>query len=205
MLISLGPQAFISPAPVLLVGTYDAEGRPNIMTAAWGGLCCSQPPCLSVSLRRATWTSRSLQQREAFTVSIPSRSMVGQADFAGLVSGRHEDKFRTLGLTPLAGEHVDAPFVAECPVVLELLLRHTQELGSHIQFIGEIMDVKVRRDCLTPEGLPDAGRIDALMFSPMSKEYYGMGEFIARASAIGKTIARKGQFEHHGDGIVERS
>lgn len=199
MLISLGPQAFISPAPVLLVGTYDAEGRPNIMTAAWGGICCSQPPCLSVSLRKATWTSRSLQQRQAFTVSIPHRKMVGQADFAGLVSGRHEDKFGTLGLTPQAGEHVDAPFVAECPVVLELLLRHTHELGSHIQFIGEIMDVKVSRDCLTPEGLPDAGRIDALMFSPMSKEYYGMGEFIARASAIGKTIKREAHLERHTD------
>ena len=163
--------------------------------------CSVKPPFFSCQLIKR---SRSLQQREAFTVSIPSRSMVGQADFAGLVSGRHEDKFQTLGLTPLAGEHVDAPFVAECPVVLELLLRHTHELGSHIQFIGEIMDVKVRRDCLTPEGLPDAGRIDALMFSPMSKEYYGMGEFIARASAIGKTIARKGQFEHHRDDTMER-
>ena len=193
MLISLGPQAFIVPAPVLLVGTYDPEGRPNIMTAAWGGLCCSQPPCLSVSLRKATWTCHSLQQREAFTVSIPGRQMVGQADFAGLVSGRHEDKFQTLGLTPRPGDHVDAPFVEECPVVLELLLRHTLELGSHIQFVGEIMDVKLSRDCLTPEGLPDPARIDALMFVPMIKEYYGMGEFIARASAVGKTVKRGGR------------
>ena len=128
MLTSLGPQAFISPAPVLLVGTYDESGHPNIMTAAWGGLCCSQPPCLSVSLRRSSWSCRSLQQKQAFTVSIPSRRMVGQADFAGLVSGRQEEKFQALGLTPQAGEHVDAPFVAECPVVLELLLRHTLAL-----------------------------------------------------------------------------
>lgn len=190
MLISLGPQAFISPAPVMLVGTYDAEGRPNIMTATWGGVSCSQPPCLSVSLRRSTWTCRAVQQKKAFTVSIPAREMAGQADFAGLVSGSQENKFQTLGLTPVPGDHVDAPFVAECPVVLELLLRHTLELGSHIQFVGEIMDVKVNRDCLTPEGLPDASRIDALSFAPLTKEYYGTGEFVARAFAVGKTVKR---------------
>ena len=190
MLISLGPQAFISPAPVMLVGTYDAEGRPNIMTATWGGVSCSQPPCLSVSLRRSTWTCRAVQQKKAFTVSIPAREMAGQADFAGLVSGSQENKFQTLGLTPVPGDHVDAPFVAECPVVLELLLRHTLELGSHIQFVGEIMDVKVNRDCLTPEGLPDPSRIDALSFAPLTKEYYGTGEFVARAFAVGKTVKR---------------
>ena len=190
MLISLGPQAFISPAPVMLVGTYDAEGRPNIMTATWGGVSCSQPPCLSVSLRRSTWTCRAVQQKKAFTVSIPAREMAGQADFAGLVSGSQENKFQTLGLTPVPGDHVDAPFVAECPVVLEPLLRHTLEPGSHIQFVGEIMDVKVNRDCLTPEGLPDASRIDALSFAPLTKEYYGTGEFVARAFAVGKTVKR---------------
>ena len=190
MLISLRPQPFISPAPVMLVGTYDAEGRPNIMTATWGGVSCSQPPCLSVSLRRSTWTCRAVQQKKAFTVSIPAREMAGQADFAGLVSGSQENKFQTLGLTPVPGDHVDAPFVAECPVVLELLLRHTLELGSHIQFVGEIMDVKVNRDCLTPEGLPDASRIDALSFAPLTKEYYGTGEFVARAFAVGKTVKR---------------
>ncbi|WP_346665716.1 flavin reductase family protein [uncultured Mailhella sp.] len=190
MLISLGPQAFISPAPVMLVGTYDAEGRPNIMTATWGGVSCSQPPCLSVSLRRSTWTCRAVQQKKAFTVSIPAREMAGQADFAGLVSGSQENKFQTLGLTPVPGDHVDAPFVAECPVVLELLLRHTLELGSHIQFVGEIMDVKVNRDCLTPEGLPDPARINALSFAPLTKEYYGTGEFVARAFAVGKTVKR---------------
>jgi len=188
MLISLGPQAFISPVPVLLIGTYDENGRPNIMAASWGGLCCSQPPCLAVSLRRTAWTCSALQYKGAFTISIPDRSLVRQADFSGLVSGRQEDKFRALGLTPQNGEHVDAPFVAECPVVLELLLRHTLELGSHIQFIGEIMDVKVREDCLSPEGLPDPVRIDALSFAPLIKEYYATGDFIARAFAVGRTV-----------------
>lgn len=190
MLTSLGPQAFALPAPVFLVGTYDGERRPNIMAAAWGGICASQPPCLAVSLRRATWTHASLSAREAFTVSIPSVRQAAQADFAGLVSGRHEDKFAALGLTPVPGEHVDAPYVDECPVVLELALRHTLELGSHTQFVGEIMDVKVDGGCLRPDGLPDPARIEALCFAPLTQEYYGMGEFVARAFALGKTAKR---------------
>lgn len=191
MLISLGPQAFLSPVPVMLVGTYDSEGRPNIMASAWGGLCSSQPPCLAVSVRRSAWTHRALKERQAFTVSLPARDQAGMADFIGLVSGRDEDKFAALGLTAAAGEHVDAPYVAECPVVLELLLRHALELGSHTQFVGEIMDVKVRKDCLTPDGLPDPARVGALHYAPLLNEYYGTGDFVARAFAVGKTVKRQ--------------
>lgn len=193
-MVSLGPQVFLSPVPVMLVGTYDASDRANIMAVAWGGLCCSQPPCLAVSLRRSTWTHRALVERQAFTVSLPGRSLVSQTDFAGLVSGRNENKFEALGLTALAGEHVDAPYVGECPVVLELLLRHTLELGSHTQFVGEIMDVKVKEECLTPDGLPDPMRIEALSYAPLVAEYHSTGSFVARAFAVGKTVKRQGKF-----------
>lgn len=195
MLISLGPQAFVPVTPVFLVGTYDEDGRPDIMPAAWGGVCSTQPPCLAVSLRRSRWTWRSIQLRRAFTVSIPDRVLAGETDFAGLVSGRSEDKFRTLGLTPCTGDHVDAPYVGECPVILELQLRHTLELGSHVQVVGEIMDVKVRQDCLTPEKLPDAGAVDALTYVPLAQEYRSTGEFVARAFAVGKTVKRHGDEE----------
>jgi flavin reductase (DIM6/NTAB) family NADH-FMN oxidoreductase RutF len=190
MFVSLGPQAFITPSPVMLVGTYDERGQANIMPAVWGGISCTQPPCLSVSIRRNSWTCRTIQYRKAFTVSIPNSHQAGQTDFSGLVSGQSEDKFRILGWTAQAGDHVDAPFVAECPVVLELLLKHTLDLGSHIQFTGEIMDAKVHRNCLNSEGLPDPSLMDALSFSPLSKEYYGTGSFVARAFAVGKTILK---------------
>ena len=190
MLSSLGSRPFCLPAPVWLVGTYDAEGRPNVMTAVAGGLCSTQPPCLGVSLRRGGWTHASLPGRAAFTVAVPSRSLAARVDFAGLMSGRNADKFAAAGLTPVAGEHVDAPYVAECPVVLELALRHTLELGSHTLYVGEIMDVKVEESCLRPDGLPDPARIDALCFAPLTHEYYATGDFVARAYAVGKTLRR---------------
>ena len=190
MLSSLGSLPFCLPAPVWLVGTYDAEGRPNVMTAVAGGLCSTQPPCLGVSLRRGGWTHASLPGRAAFTVAVPSRSLAARVDFAGLMSGRNADKFAAAGLTPVAGEHVDAPYAAECPVVLELALRHTLELGSHTLYVGEIMDVKVEESCLRPDGLPDPARIDALCFAPLTHEYYATGDFVARAYVVGKTLRR---------------
>jgi flavin reductase (DIM6/NTAB) family NADH-FMN oxidoreductase RutF len=116
---SLGAQTLIFPTPVWIIGSYDQEGRPNGMTAAWGGICCSDPPCVAVSLRKATYSYGSLIARQAFTVSVPSQAQVKQADYFGLTSGRQRDKFAAAGLTPVRSELVDAPYVGECPLVLD--------------------------------------------------------------------------------------
>jgi flavin reductase (DIM6/NTAB) family NADH-FMN oxidoreductase RutF len=88
---SIGAKTVLYPTPVLIVGTFDAEGKPNMMAAAWGGICCSRPPCVAVSLRKATYTYGNIVAREAFTLSIPSEAYVKEADYVGLVSGRNED------------------------------------------------------------------------------------------------------------------
>ncbi len=187
-LVSIGPRPFAGLAPVFWVGTYDSRNRANIMTAAMGGLCCLHPPCLSVSVDTSSWTHGAISERRAFTVSIPDQSLVREFDFCGLVSGRDEDKFSALGLTPGVGEHVDAPYVEECPVVIELLLRHSLPLGSHTQFVGEIMDVKIRPECLNSDLVPEPEALRSFCFYPMSGEYYDLGRFLARAFAVGKTL-----------------
>ncbi|MGZ4903138.1 MAG: flavin reductase family protein, partial [Halobacteriota archaeon] len=106
---SIGAQHTGFPAPVFVVGTYDLEGKPNVMTAAWGGICCSAPPCVAVSLREATYTYRNILERKAFTISIPSEKYVKEADYFGIASGKHVDKFSATGLTPAKSEIVDAP------------------------------------------------------------------------------------------------
>lgn len=190
MLVSLGAQPFCLPLPVLLVGTYDAAGRANLAAAVYGGICSLQPPSFCVSMSRGSWTRKAIAERGAFSVGLPSRNMAAQADFVGMVSGRQEDKFAALGLSPVAGQHVDAPYVAECPVVLELILTHTHELGSHTLFVGEIMDLKVEKEALREDGVPDPARLDTLGYAPLAGEYLGMGEFVARAHAVGKTARR---------------
>lgn len=190
MLQSLGAGIFTIPTPVFLVGVYDRFGRPNIMPASWGGVCASQPPGMAVSIRKTRWTHAALLERRAFTISLPSRAMAAQADYAGLHSGADVDKFAVLGLSAVAAEHVDAPYVGECPVVIELTLLQSVELGSHTQFIGEIMDVKVDKACLREDGQPDPAAIDPLVFVPLLKEYWSLGEFTAQAYSAGHAVSR---------------
>jgi len=183
---SLGAKTLVYPTPVFVVGTYDKEGKPNVMTAAWGGICCSQPPCVAVSLRKATYTYGNIIARKAFTISIPSEVHVKQADYFGMVSGRDEDKFAESGLTPVKSDLVDAPYVKEFPLILECRLVHTFELGLHTQFVGEVVDVKVEKSVMGKGLMADIGKVRPLSFAPDAQSYYGLGDFIGNAFSIGK-------------------
>lgn len=157
---ALGPVTLAYPMPAFLVAAYDEEGKANIMTAAWGGICCSNPPCIAVSLRPERWTHKAIVARRAFTVCVPSAAQAAMVDFAGMVSGARGDKFSATGLTAVRSTVVDAPYVDECPLVLECELQATLELGSHTQFVGRILNVGIETDCLNESGQPDMYRID---------------------------------------------
>ena len=184
---SLGAQTIAYPAPAFLVGTYDAEGKANIMTAAWSGICCSRPPCIAVSLRKATYSYGNIVARKAFTVNMPSEKYAREVDFAGLVSGRDQDKFVAAGLTATASQAVDAPYVEEFPLVLECKLLHTFEIGLHTQFVGEIVDVKAEEDVLNEKGKPDIEKVKPIIFSPSVRQYHGIGRLLGKAFSMGKT------------------
>jgi flavin reductase (DIM6/NTAB) family NADH-FMN oxidoreductase RutF len=187
---SLGAKTLAYPVPVFIVGTYDKEGKPNVMTAAWAGICCSAPPCIAVSLRKATYSYGNIVERKAFTINIPSEAYIKQADYIGIVSGRDNDKFSAASLTPVQSEFVDAPYVKEFPVVIECRLTHTLEIGLHTQFIGEIVDVKADEAVLSEKGSPDIGKIKPIIFTPESRTYWSVGQCIGKAFSIGKDIAK---------------
>ncbi len=184
---SLGAKTIVYPTPVLVVGTYDADGIPNVMTAAWGGVCCSVPPCIAVSLREATYSHGNIVRRKAFTVNVPSERHVKEADYFGIVSGKVEDKFAVSGLTPLRSDLVDAPYIAEFPLVLECRLAQTIELGLHTQFVGEILDVKADESVLNQAGLPDIRKLLPIIFAPETRTYHAVGRDLGLAFTIGKT------------------
>jgi flavin reductase (DIM6/NTAB) family NADH-FMN oxidoreductase RutF len=182
---SVGAKTVLFPTPVLIVGTFDAEGKPNMMAAAWGGICCSRPPCVAVSLRKATYSYANIVAREAFTLSIPSDAYVEEADYVGLVSGRNEDKFAETGLTAVASSIVDAPYVDEFPFALECKLLHTIEIGLHTQFIGEVLDIKADENVLDGNRI-DIERVRPFLFAPDNGAYYGLGPRLGKAFSIGK-------------------
>jgi flavin reductase (DIM6/NTAB) family NADH-FMN oxidoreductase RutF len=188
MKTSIGAKTLIYPTPAWVVGTYDKDGKPNVATVAWGGICCSKPPCVAISLRKATYSHGNIVQRKAFTVSVPSETHVKQADYFGIASGRDTDKFATAGLTPVKSDLVDAPYVSEFPLVLECELLHTVEIGLHTQFIGQIVDVKADEEVLGENGLPVMEKVRPLVFAPETHGYHGIGPFLGQAFAIGKKL-----------------
>jgi flavin reductase (DIM6/NTAB) family NADH-FMN oxidoreductase RutF len=182
---SLGARTLAFPVPVWVVGTYDAGGRPNVMTASWAGICCSKPPCLNVSLRKATYSFAALMERRAFTVSIPSVDQAKEADYFGKASGRDADKFAATGLTAARSDLVDAPYVEEFPLVLECRILHDLEIGLHTLFVGEILDVKAYEAVLGEKGLPDIGAARPFVFAPESRSYFAVGERLGPAFRMG--------------------
>jgi flavin reductase (DIM6/NTAB) family NADH-FMN oxidoreductase RutF len=185
---SFGAKTLIYPTPVWCVGTYDVQGKPNVMTVAWGGICCSSPPCVTVSLRKATYTYGSLMEKKAFTLSVPTEKHAEIADYFGIASGRNENKFEKSGLTPVKSDLVDAPYVKEFPMVLECKMIHHYKIGLHTHFIGEILDVKVDDNMLDEAGNPDIDKIKPILFCPTAQKYHGTGPFIGKAFSIGRKL-----------------
>lgn len=187
---SLGAETFAMPTPVWLVGTYDKDGQANIATIAWGGICCSNPPSVTISLRPSRHTYDAIMERKAFTINVASEAFAREADYAGIASGRNVDKFAAAGLTPVRSDLVDAPYVAEFPLVMECRLLQTVELGVHTQFIGEIIDVKAEEAVLDANGVLDAAKVLPLVYSPANRTYYGLGAVVAKGFDIGKELLK---------------
>jgi len=187
---SFGSKTLIYPTPVWCVGSYDTQGQPNVMTIAWGGICCSSPPCVTVSLRKATYTYGNIMAHEAYTLSVPSENHAAQADFFGMASGRDVDKFKKTGLTPVRSEIVAAPYVDEFPMILECKVIHHYEIGLHTHFVGEIMDVKVDASVLDNNGKPDIEKVRPMVFSPEVRTYHGVGKPVGKAFGMGKRLMK---------------
>jgi len=185
---SLGAKTLVYPAPVLVVGTYDQAGNPNVMTASWAGIASSQPPCVAVSIRQVTSSYANIMRRKAFTLAIASEPYVKQVDYFGLVSGRTANKFAAAKLTPVKSKLVDAPYVKELPLVLECKLVHVTDLGLHTQFIGEVLDVKADDEIIGSGGAVDIRRLRPLIFTPDTQEYFGVGGFVGKVFSAGKDI-----------------
>ncbi|MCW4050264.1 MAG: flavin reductase family protein [Candidatus Bathyarchaeota archaeon] len=177
---SLGAKTWSVPSPVWVVGTNDKEGKPNFMTAAWGGICCSRPPCIYVSLREATYSYGNIVERQAYTVSIPGEEYWRETDYMGIASGRDTDKMKDTDLTAIQSELVDAPYVDEFPLILECKVIETVKIGLHTQFIGEILDVKADEDVITG-GAPDTQKIRPLLFGSGDRGYHTVGVKLADA------------------------
>ncbi len=186
---SLGANPMSFPSPAWCVGTYDKNGKPNVMTAAYGGICCAKPPCINVCLRKATYSHGNIMEKRAYTVNIASERYVTEVDYFGMASGRDVDKFARTGLTPIKSELVDAPYIEEFPVIVECKVVEIFELGMHTMFVGEVMDVKANEDVLHEKTkMPAMESFKPLVFDIGTRAYLGVGNSLGRAYNIGRGL-----------------
>ena len=178
---SIGRKTILLTHPVLIVGTYNETGVPNMMAASWGGICCSEPPCVTISLRSNRASYDNILKTKAFTINLPPEKYVEEADFSGVYSGKNLNKFEETGLTAVHAEIVEAPYIKQFQLNLLCKLIKTVEIGIHTQFIGEIMDVLVDDDSINDKNLPDIEKIKPFIYDTASRAYYGIGNKLMNA------------------------
>lgn len=181
---SIGPKGHIHPKPAVVIGSYGANGKANIMTAAWAGVVNSVPMSIGVSIRPSRLTYENVMATKAFTINVPSAQFVAHMDYAGNISGYDEDKFEKLGLTPVKGEFINAPYIKEFPIVIECEVTETIDLGSHVQFIGKVIDTKVDMVYLDEKDQVDLSLINPVIYG--GEYYYGYGQRLGQPWDIGK-------------------
>lgn len=135
------PGNMLYPLPVVMVSMADRDGKYNIITIAWAGTVCTDPPMVSISVRPERYSYSILRESGEFVINLTTRKLVYATDYCGVKSGRDVDKFRELGLTPAAAAKVGAPMIGESPVNLECRVNQILDLGSHAMFLAEIVAV----------------------------------------------------------------
>ncbi|NOZ20180.1 MAG: flavin reductase family protein [Planctomycetes bacterium] len=172
----LPPFEALCPLPVVLLTCQDEEGKSNIITLAWVGICSSDPPQLSASVAPSRHSHDILEKAGYFVINVPSIPLLEKVDQAGCVSGRDVDKWQEIGFTPVPSDLAGAPLIEECPINIECKTRQYISLGGHDMFIGKILSVHANKDILDAEGGVDFAKAQPFCFN--HGEYWSLGEKI---------------------------
>ena len=176
----------LNPVPAVMVSVADKENRPNIITVAWAGTVCTNPPMVSISVRPSRHSYHIIEETGEFVINLTTAELAKACDYCGVVSGRDVDKFAKTGLTPMPVEHVHAPAIAESPVNIACRVVESRPLGSHTMFLAEVLGVTVDDKYLDESDrlhINDAGLV---MYS--HGEYFSLGEKLGK---FGYSVQKK--------------
>ena len=181
---NFGAKEMCYPMPVFIIGTYNDDGTPNAMNAAWGGV--TEEAQLTICVEAEHKTAKNIQRRKAFTVSMGTAQYVTACDYVGIVSGNDEpDKFAKAGFHATKSEYVDAPLIDELPMALECeFLSYDEETGL---LLGKIVNVCAEERILT-DGKIDLGKFHPITYDPSGHGYYTLGEKVGNAFSDGKAL-----------------
>ena len=183
--VTINPSTFLNPVPVVMV-TCGAMEKSNIITLAWAGTVNSDPPMLSVSIRKERYSHGIIKNNGVFAVNLVSKSLIHQCDYCGVKSGKDIDKFSKTNLTKIEGEVTGVPLIAESPASIECRVRQVIELGTHDLFLADIVNVVVSKELFDKKGAIDLRKAELVAYS--HGEYYALGEFLG---FYGYSVANK--------------
>lgn len=181
---NFGSKAFLYPQPVLIIATYDENGTPDAMNAAWGCICDYDKILLCLSAEHKT--VENLLARKAFTVSPADAAHVVAEDYVGVVSANKvSDKFKKAGFHATKSEFVDAPIINELPMTLECVLESFDKETEWV--VGKIVNVSAEESVLTDEKI-DPAKLQSIAFDPVNYAYHRLGEKVGNAFKDGLTL-----------------
>ena len=183
----LGVLQAVYPMPVLMIATYDENGKVDVMNAAWGNI--SAPDKIALFIGEAHKTTKNIRAMKAFTVSLADRAHLDEADFFGIASGNDmEDKFERTHMTARKSDKVNAPIIEEFPLVMECELAEIVETEHLHAVVGKIVNVAVEESALDENGKVNPDKLNAFAFDNFQAGYHAMGEKAGQAWSNGKKL-----------------
>ncbi|MBQ8823103.1 MAG: flavin reductase family protein [Lachnospiraceae bacterium] len=170
------PGNMLYPLPVVMISVADKAGKANIITVAWAGTVCTNPPMVYISVRPERYSYDILKETGEFVINLTTKDLAFATDYCGVKSGRDVDKFKEMNLTPVAGEKVKAPLIKESPVNLECRVTQVLPLGSHDMFLAEVVAVHADKQYMDEKGKFHLEYAEPIVYSHGS--YLATGETI---------------------------
>ena len=174
------------PVPAVMVSCQRPGEKPNIITIAWAGTVCTNPPMVSISVRPERYSYSILRDTKEFVLNLTTRELAKATDYCGVRSGRDVDKYREMHLTPLQSQQIQAPGIAESPVNIECKVKQILELGSHHLFLAEVLGVTVDETYLDEKGTFRLNQADLVAYC--HGQYRTLGESIG---SFGYSVRKK--------------
>ena len=171
--------AMLNPVPVVLIASKNARGLCNVFTVAWTGTICTNPPMISISIRKNRLSYEYINETKEFTLNIPSYSLVKETDFCGVKSGRDVDKIKEMNFTMKNSSNINVPYINECLISLECKVKQIIELGTHDLFISEVLSSHIDDSIIDKSGKIHFDKANLMCYC--HGEYFPMSQ-----NAIGK-------------------
>ncbi|MDO4160487.1 MAG: flavin reductase [Prevotellaceae bacterium] len=184
------PKAWVLPQPVLIIGTYDKDGVPNAMNAAWGGQWDENEIMISMGSHA---TTVNLNLCGDFTVTFATKETMVESDYVGIVSAKNEpEKIAKTGWNVAKAECVNAPVFTDFPMTLECRIKEKyNESDTGYYIVAEILNIVVNEEYLAEDGKPDVEKMNLITFDPVHHNYLQLGEKVGKAFSIGAQVKQK--------------